>query len=97
MKYFVIETASVNHGAIAKAITEKDTLDEAKMLFHQVRASALANPDVTYSLCEVIDEAGGVYSKEWSGSTIVPPEPSVDETVPETVPETNPETSEALK
>jgi len=72
MKYFVIEAASVNHGAIAKVITEKDTRDEALMLFHQVRASALANPEVTYSLCEVVDESGGVYKSEFSGSTETP-------------------------
>lgn len=69
MKYFVIEATSVNNGAIAKAITEKDTREGALMLFHQVRASALANPDVTYSLCEVIDESGGLVIREWSGST----------------------------
>lgn len=69
MKYFVIEVSSVNHGTIAKAITTKNTREEALMVFHQVRASALANPDVTYSLCEVIDETGGVYIKEWSGNT----------------------------
>ena len=39
------------------------------MLFHQVRASALANPDVTYSLCEVIDESGAIVIKEYSGNT----------------------------
>ena len=75
MKYFVIEAAAVNYGAIAKAITEKDTRDEALMLFHQVRASQLANSELTYGLAEVIDEAGGVYIKEWNGSTVVPPEP----------------------
>ena len=74
MKYFVIEAASVNYGAIAKAVTEKDTRDEALMLFHQVRASSLANPEITYSLCEVIDEAGGVLVKEWNGSTVEPVE-----------------------
>lgn len=36
------------------------------MLFHQVRASALANPDVTYSLCEVIDESGNILAKEYT-------------------------------
>ena len=75
MKYFVIEAAAVNYGAIAKAITEKDTRDEALMLFHQVRASQLANSELTYALAEVIDETGGVYIKEWNGSTVVPPEP----------------------
>lgn len=71
MKYFVIEVARVNNGAIAKAITEKDSRDEAFMIFHQTRASSLANPDVTYSLCEVIDESGNVLIKEWSGSNVV--------------------------
>lgn len=74
MKYFVIEAAAVNHSAIAKAITEKDTRDEALMLFHQVRASQLANSELTYALAEVIDETGSVYIKEWSGSTVEPVE-----------------------
>lgn len=66
MKYFVIEATSVNNGAIAKAITEKDTRDEALMVYHQTRASALANTNVTYSLCEVIDESGNVVIKEYT-------------------------------
>lgn len=66
MKYFVIEATSVNNGAIAKAITEKDTREEALMVYHQTRASALANTNVTYSLCEVIDESGYVVIKEYT-------------------------------
>lgn len=66
MKYFVIEATSVNNGAIAKAITEKDTREEALMVYHQTRASALANTNVTYSLCEVIDEAGNILIKEYT-------------------------------
>ena len=66
MKYFVVEATSVNNGAIAKAITEKDTRDEALMVYHQTRASALANTNVTYSLCEVIDESGNVVIKEYT-------------------------------
>lgn len=77
MKYFIVEASSVNYGPIAKAITEKDTRESALMVFHQARASALANPDVTYSLCEVMDESGGLVIKEWSGSTVKPePEPN---------------------
>lgn len=72
MKYFVIEASSVNHGTIAKAITTKNTSEEALMVFYQVRASALANKDVTYSLCEVIDELGNILIKEWNGSTVKP-------------------------
>ena len=66
MKYFVIEATSVNNGAIAKAITEKDTREEALMVYHQTRASTLANANVTYSLCEVIDEAGNILIKEYT-------------------------------
>lgn len=66
MKYFIIEATSVNNGAIAKAITEKDTREEALMVYHQTRASALANPNVTYSLCEVVDESGTVVIKEYT-------------------------------
>lgn len=66
MKYFIIEATSVNNGAIAKAITEKDTREEALMVYHQTRASALANTNVTYSLCEVIDESGNVVIKEYT-------------------------------
>lgn len=66
MKYFVIEATSVNNGAIAKAITEKDTREEALMVYHQTRASALANTNVTYSLCEVIDESGNIVIKEYT-------------------------------
>lgn len=39
---------------------------EALMVYHQTRASALANTNVTYSLCEVIDEAGNVLIKEYT-------------------------------
>lgn len=84
MKYFVIEAAAVSYGAIAKAITEKEDRDSALMLFHQVRASQLANTNITYAMAEIIDEAGGVYKAEWNGSAEVPPEPPVNETAPET-------------
>lgn len=57
MRYFVLEIATVN-GATAKAVTEKATLDEAKMLFHQIMASAYANDKVTYSLCMIINDKG---------------------------------------
>ena len=72
MKYSVIEASAVNYGAIAKAITEKDTRDEALMVFHQIRASQLVNKNLTYALAEVIDETGSVCIREWSGSTVEP-------------------------
>ena len=57
MKYFVLEVTTAN-GATAKAITEKATEKEAMMLYHQIMGSALANDNVTYALCMVINEEG---------------------------------------
>ena len=56
-KYFVIEIVTAD-GATAKQITEKATETEAWMLYHQIMASAYANPNVTYALCQIIDERG---------------------------------------
>lgn len=67
MTYFVFETATVD-GARATAITVKDDYSEALMLFHQIRASVLANPKVTYSLTMVIDAQGSVIHQESSGT-----------------------------
>lgn len=57
MKYFITEITTTEAGT-AKAVTEKDTFDEARMVFHQVMASAFANPAVTYALCEIVGEDG---------------------------------------
>lgn len=62
MQYFVLEVTTAN-GATAKAITEKATEKEAMMLYHQIMASALANDNVTYALCMVINEEGYVVVK----------------------------------
>ncbi len=56
-KYFVIEITTAN-GATAKAITEKETEEEAWMAYHQIMASAYANSAVTYALCQIIDDRG---------------------------------------
>lgn len=63
VKYYVIET-EIAKGKRASAITEKETRDESKMLFHQILASAYANQDVTYALVIVADENGIIYEKE---------------------------------
>ena len=75
MKYFVLEAAIVNYGQLANAVTVKDSYNEARMLFHQVRASQLANTEVTYGSCAIIDEQGRVYENEFNGSTSAQPEP----------------------
>lgn len=73
--YFVIESSIANN-AQANAITVKETFDEARMVFHQIRASALANPEVTYNLAQVIDETGKVYQTEYHGHAVIQPEPT---------------------
>ena len=67
MTYFVFETATVD-GTRANAVTVKEKYEDALMLFHQIRASVLANPKVTYSLTMVIDEQGSVIHQESSSS-----------------------------
>ena len=63
MKYYVFETA-IADGQQANMITVKDDRTEALMLFHQIRASAYANPAVTYSLTMVLDYWGNEVIKE---------------------------------
>lgn len=62
MNYFVLEVTTAN-GATAKAVTEKATEKEAMMLYHQIMGSALANDNVTYALCMVINKEGYVVVK----------------------------------
>ncbi len=80
MKYFVIESSIANN-QMANAITVKETFDEARMVFHQTRASALANHAVTYNLTQVIDETGRQYKElnEYHGQAVINPEPEPTE------------------
>ncbi len=68
MKYFVLESAIVD-GSQANALTVKDDFNEARMLFHQIRAAALANLNVTYAISMIIDDEGRVYESEYHGTT----------------------------
>ena len=77
MKYFVIES-SITNNVMANAVTAKDDLNEARMVFHQIRGSALANPEVTYNLAQVIDETGRVHLTEYHGQAVINPEPEVE-------------------
>jgi len=56
-RYFVLEITTAD-GATAKAVHEKATMDEARMLFHQILASAYANDKVTYALVQIISDKG---------------------------------------
>ena len=63
MKYYVFETAIAN-GQQANMIHVKESRIDALMVFHQIRASAYANPDVSYSLTMVLDYWGNEVIKE---------------------------------
>ena len=68
MKYYVIESTICDNQQ-ANAITVRDTLDAALMVYHQIRASALANMNVTYNLTMIVNERGAVYVCEHHGET----------------------------
>lgn len=61
--YYVVEVSTTENGT-AKAVTEKETLDGAKMLFHQVMASIMANNKVESGLCVVLDANGSTILSE---------------------------------
>ena len=63
MKYFVTEIVTVD-GAEAKAITTKTDPKDAKMLFHQILASAYAQSKLDYCMASVTNEFGGVENIE---------------------------------
>ena len=74
-KYYVFETAIAN-GQQANMITVKEDRMEALMLFHQIRASSLANPAVSYSLTMVLDYWGNEVIKESYQRPDPEPEPT---------------------
>lgn len=68
MKYLIIESAIVNN-AQANGVTVKDDYNSARMVFHQIRASQLANTNVTYGSAMVVDETMRVYLSEYHGTS----------------------------
>jgi len=63
MTYFVLEATTTDQGT-AKLVTEKETLNEGIMLFHQVMAAARANENVIEALCIVVNSKGGIEKNE---------------------------------
>ena len=57
MRWYVVEIATTAEGT-AKAVTEKEDFNEAKMLYHQILASMMANTNVTEGICTIIDSTG---------------------------------------
>lgn len=57
MYYFVVEISSLKDGSTPCAVTRKDSLREAIMLYHQVMSAGLANADVVKVSCAILDES----------------------------------------
>lgn len=62
-RYFVIEISTTDAGT-ATQITEKATIEDAKMLYHQILASIYANKNVTFAICMVINDKLGFEAME---------------------------------
>lgn len=50
------------------AETEEQAQRQALMLYHQILASAYANPEVTAILCKIWNEVGAPYKDEYFGT-----------------------------
>lgn len=62
--YYLIEITTTGDG-VAKAIWDKNTLDDAYMQLHQTFASAMANQNVQNCMCMVIDNKGVTMRHEY--------------------------------
>ena len=67
MKYYVLQATREREQEIdAIAVTQKDNEKEARMLFHQILASAYANENLEFLMAQITNEWGGVVdSEEW--------------------------------
>lgn len=63
MRFFVTEISSTE-GGTASAVHSALSLDNAKMLYHQILASAYANVNVYYALVTIMDEFGNIIEKD---------------------------------
>ena len=79
MKYFVLETIVDENDNIGSLVTPKDTLNDARMLFHQIRASQFANKTLKYAFSCILDERGGSWASEYNGSTEEPNNEEIEE------------------
>lgn len=78
MKYYLIEIADTKDG-VAKAITEKVSMDDAQMVYHQTIASAMANTKVNSSLVMIIDGKGSTKAVNYWERQTVPNEVPTEE------------------
>jgi len=55
---YVVEISTDISGVTAKGVTEKTTLSDARMVFHQALSSMLANPNVVHGICTILNADG---------------------------------------
>lgn len=55
---YVVEISTNTAGQTAKGVTEKQTLSDARMVFHQALASMLANENVVHGICTILNNDG---------------------------------------
>ena len=60
MKYFITQATRNKGEADAVAVTVKTDLKEARMLFHQILASAYASATLEFAEAQVLNEYGAV-------------------------------------
>ena len=83
MRYFVTQITTVN-GQTAIAVTPKDSLKDAKMMYHQILASAYVTPGMEYFLVYIETDTGEKVEQDfyrYVPQVIIPtPEPEEPET-----------------
>lgn len=66
MKYYVIEITKYNDGTKdAYGVYAKDSEMDAVQLFHQKLASAMKAENISFELCQVINDYGVVVKTEY--------------------------------
>ena len=76
MEFYVLEAVKIKNQNTAVAVTIKTDEKEAKMVFHQILATAYANPDLENGVVEIINSYGGrVDVENWAAP--VEPEPEI--------------------
>lgn len=55
---YVVEISTNTAGQTAKGVTEKQTLSDARMVYHQALAAMLANENVVHGICTILNNDG---------------------------------------
>ena len=70
MKYYVIEITKYNDGTKdAYGVYAKDSETEAVQLFHQKLSGAMKAENISFELCQVINDYGVVVKTEYYENT----------------------------